>query len=112
QRGGHQPDVHRGLQFQTVVADGRFVVEFANPVFGGVLGHDDHGQNRRNVVGGFLGESVPAAKLPEVGIAGAHHGIIDATGSAVIGGHGQIPVAEMLVEVVQVPGGGAGSFFR
>src|SRR5271169_5877835 len=37
--------------------------------------------------------------------------MIDASGTAIVGGHGQIPVAEMGVEVVEVVGRGARGLF-
>ena len=87
---------------------GRQVVE---PVLRRVLGHDGHGQNDGNVIARFLGQHAAAVKLPEIGVAGALHGRLHRAGAGVVGGHGEVPVAELVVEIFQVTGGGAGGFF-
>ncbi len=75
-----------------------------------VFRHDGHGEDEGDVVGSFLGQDVEALEFPEVGVSGAFDGVIDAAGAAVIGGHGEVPVAEVFVEVVEVVGGGLGGF--
>ena len=76
-------------------------------VLGAILGHDGDGNDDGDVVLGFPREDVAAVELPEVGVAGAADRLLDVAGAGVVGGHGEVPVAELVVEVVEMAGGGA-----
>ena len=73
-----------------------------------VIGHD--------IVGGDEGRHIAAGLLGQIGInlpvvllaVGALDGLVDILGAAVVGGDDEVPVAEHLVEVFQVAGGGIG----
>ena len=81
-------------------------------ILGPVLGHDGDGDDDGDVVLGFARQHVAAVELPEVGISGAADGLLHVAGARVVSGHGQIPVPELVVEVVEMVGGGASGLFR
>jgi len=76
-----------------------------------VLGHDGHGDDDREIIRGFPGQDIALVELPKVGVAGALNGALDVDRPAVVGGDGEVPVAELGVEIAEVAGGGAGCFF-
>jgi hypothetical protein len=67
-------------------------------------------KNDGNVILGFLGQDVAVVEFPEIGVAGALHRSLHRAGAGVVRGHGEIPVAKLVVEIFQVAGGGAGGF--
>ena len=69
-----------------------------------MAGGDDAG----DVIFRFAGKSVAAVELPVVGIAGLGDGVLDAARAPVVGGHGEIPVAELVIERLHVAGVGEG----
>ena len=76
-----------------------------------VLGRDGHldgGQEAGDELRGLVGEVAAVAHLPEVLAALPLLDALDVALAAVVAGQGQVPVAEALVEVAQVAGGGAG----
>ena len=77
-----------------------------------VVAEGVHGTDEgRYVAAGFAGEVVVDG--PEVGApAGPPDGFVDIAGAAVVGGDGQVPVAEDAVGVLQVAGGCIGGFER
>ena len=77
-------------------------------VLGRVLFHDGHGQNDGHVVGGLGGQNAARAQFPEIGVSGTLHGLFHRHGTAIVGRDGQVPVAELVIEIAQVVGGGAG----
>ena len=77
----------------------------------GILRHNGNGDDDGNVVAGFLGQHVAAVEFPEIGVAGALDGALHGSGAGVVRGHGEIPVAELIVEILEVMSGGAGGFF-
>ena len=72
-----------------------------------ILGHDGDCQNDRDVVASFFGQNVAAVEFPEIGVPGAFHGSLHGAGAGVVGGHREVPIAELVVEIFQVAGGGA-----
>ena len=104
--------VRRRLQLDGVVFERLFHIEIVQAVILGVLADDRHRQDRRNIVGGLLGQNVQPPQLPEIREAGALDGMIHASRTAIIRRHRQIPVTEMIVEVMQMPGRGARCQFR
>ncbi len=97
------------------VAGGDFVGEHGGvgndvgeAVLFGILRHDGGGDDAGDVVLGFAGKCVEAVELPEVGIAGFGDGVLHVAGAPVVGGHGEIPVAELVVERLHVAGVGEG----
>ena len=73
-----------------------------------ILGHDGHSQNDGDVVLGLLGQDVSVVEFPEVGIAGALDGGLHRARTGVVSGHREIPVTELVIEIFEMPGGGAG----
>ncbi len=78
----------------------------------GILGDDDGGENFGDVILGFAGEVVSLVEFPVIGVAGFLDGALDVACAPVVGGHGKVPVAELVVEELHVAGVGAGGFFR
>ena len=76
-----------------------------------IFGHDGGGDDGGHVSLGGGGESVEAVELPEVGVPGFGDGVLDAAGAPVVGGHGEVPVAELVVEGLHVAGVGEGGLF-
>lgn len=74
----------------------------------GIFRHDCGGQDDGNIILGFLRKGIAAIEFPEVSVPGALHGALDVPGAPVVRGHGEIPVAELFVEILDVPGVGAG----
>ena len=76
----------------------------------GIEVHDVGGGNEgRHIAAGFAGEI--GVDLPEVLLpAAAGDGFVDVARSTVVGGNGQVPVAEDIVEVVEVVGGSVRRF--
>ena len=77
----------------------------------GILGHDGGGDDAGDVGLGFGGQSIEAVELPEVGVPGLGDGVLHAAGTPVVGSHREIPVAELVVELLHVFGVGEGGFF-
>jgi hypothetical protein len=67
-----------------------------------ILGHDDGGDGAGDVGLGFGGEAAEAVDLPVVCIAGAADYVLHAAESPIVGGHGEVPVAGLAVEVLHV----------
>ena len=88
--------------------DGSVGHEVGETVLLGILGHDGGGDDAGDVGLGFGGKGVEAVELPEVGVAGPGDGVLDVAGTPVVGGHGEIPVAELVVEGLHVTGVGEG----
>jgi hypothetical protein len=51
-------------------------------------------------------------ELPEIGVSSALHCSLHRPGSGVIGRHRQIPVAKLVIEILQMARGGACGFLR
>ena len=98
----HQPQVHRIVDGDLVHLLRRFGRHVSQPVLPRILQHDGFGQDDGNVVPGLLRQDAAAIKLPEIGIAGALHRMLHGAGAGIVGGHRQIPVAELFVQVLQV----------
>src|SRR5580698_798543 len=86
--------------------------DFVKAVLLRVVGDDDGGQDLRDVVLGFGGQLVALVELPEIGIAGLLNRVLNVAGAVIVGGHGQVPIAQLVVEKLHVAGVGAGGFFR
>src|SRR5208337_1662655 len=99
---GGQAKIDGIVDLNGVVGNGLFLGHGIEAVLRGILGHDGDGQNDGDVVAGFLGQGVAAVEFPEIGVAGALDGVLDGAGAGVIGGHGQVPVSELVVEVFEV----------
>jgi len=78
----------------------------------GILRHDGCGDDAGNVIFRFARKSVSAVELPVVGIAGLGDGVLDAARTPVVGSHGEIPVAELVIERLHVAGVGEGGELR
>ena len=85
--------------------------ELIEPIALRVLGHDDGGEDLGHVGAGLAGHGVAAIELPEVRVAGAHDGLLDVARAPVVGGHGEVPVAELRVQGLDVAGVGARGLF-
>ena len=59
-----------------------------------------------------FGSACAGAKFPEIGITGALDSLLDRSRAAIVGRDREIPVAEFVIQIVQMVGGGAGGFFR
>lgn len=90
--------------------DGRVECDVVEAVLPGVAGDDDGGEDFRHVIFGFSGQLMAFVELPEAGVAGARDGVLDVARAVVVGGHGQIPVAELVIEELHVAGVGARGF--
>ena len=82
------------------------------PVLGPVLLHNGEGDDDRNVVGGFGRQNAARPQFPEVRVTGALHSALDVDGSAIVGGDREVPIAELIVKIVEVVSGGARGHFR
>ena len=78
----------------------------------GVFGDQRERENNRDVVFRLLGQDVAAVEFPEVGVTGALDSLLHVARTAVVGGHGEIPVAKLSVEISQVMGSSARGFLR
>ena len=94
-----------------VSEDRGIVGDIVEAVLGGVVGNDDGGEDFRDVVLGFAGKVVAFVELPVVGVAGFLDGLLNSACAPVVGGHGEVPVAELVVDELHVAGIGAGGFF-
>src|SRR6185369_1487604 len=61
-----------------------------------------HSDNDRNVALGLLRQYVPPVELPEIRIARPLHRPLYRHRSRVVCGHGEIPIAKLVVEVLQM----------
>ena len=79
------------------------------PVFGVEIHNVGGGNEGGHISTGFAGEI--GVNLPEVVLAaGTGDGFVDIAGAAVVGGNGEMPVAENFVEVVKIVCRGIGRF--
>ncbi len=76
-----------------------------------ILGHDRDGDDDGNVVARFFGEYVAVVEFPEIGVSSALDGGLHGAWSRVVSGHGEIPVAELVVEILEMMRGGARGLF-
>ncbi len=95
-----------------IVGNRRIGVDVCKTVLHGILRHHGGSQNDGDVVLGLLGQVVAPVELPEIGIAGALHGTLHIAWSPVITSHGQVPVAKLLIVLLDLAGVGACSFLR
>ena len=109
---GDQAEVDGVVDGDCVGEDRGIVGDVVEAVLGGVVGNDDGGQDFGDVILGFAGKVVAFIKLPIVRVAGLLDGLLDAAGSPVVACHGEVPVAELIVDELHVAGVGAGGFFR
>ena len=99
---GHQPQVNRMAGLDPVGANWRLWVHLeAIPLR--IFGHQSEGEDDRNVIAGFPRQRIALIKFPEVGVAGVLDGMFHVGRPGVVGGHHQVPIPELLVEVAQVP---------
>lgn len=109
---GNEREVDAVVGLHAVVGERRIGSEVAEAVLLRVLRHDGDGEDDRDIVSGFSRKVVALVELPEVGITSALHGMLNIRRAPVIGGHGEIPIAELLVEILDVvrvgDGGGDG----
>ena len=73
-----------------------------------ILRHNGYGENDGDVVLGFFGQDVAIVEFPEIGVAGALDGSLNRARTGVVSGHSEIPVTELVIEIFEMPGGGAG----
>ena len=78
----------------------------------GILRHDGRGDDARDVVLRLGGKRVEAVELPEVGVAGLGDGVLHVTGTPVIGGHREVPVAKLVMKFLHIPRIGEGGLPR
>src|SRR5512142_3470115 len=71
-----------------------------------VLVDERGGDDRRDVQAGFAGKRAEAAELPVIVRAGARDRAGDAPLAGIVGRHGEVPVAEEIVEVAEIAGRG------
>ena len=77
-------------------------------VLGRIARHDHRRQDQRHVVPRLARQETPArAECPEIRMARPIHGALHAAPAAVVGRQRQMPVAELVVQELQVLGGGA-----
>ena len=94
------------------VSDRRVERDVVEPVLRRVVGDDDRRQDFGDIVLGFGGQVVALVELPEIGVPGLLHGALHVAGAPVVAGHGEVPVAQLGVDVLHVAGVGAGRFLR
>jgi hypothetical protein len=82
-----------------------------NSVPGGVLGHNRERQDDWHIVFRLSRQNVAPVELPEIGVTGALDALLHIARTAVVGGHGQVPVSEHVVEIAQMLRGGMRGFF-
>ena len=78
----------------------------------GVLGDQRERQNNRHVILGFLRQHIALVQLPEIRVAGALDGLLHVARAAIVGRHGQIPIAEQPVQIAQMLRRRTRGFFR
>ena len=108
----HQAEIDRVIDLDRVIRYRLHFLKMIQPVLGRVLGHDGYGQNDWNVVSSFLGKHIASIQFPKIGVTGALDGTLDSTRTRVVGSHGQVPVAKLLVEIFQVARSGARGLLR
>ena len=106
----YKPQVNRVVDGDSIGEHRRIQGDVVEAVLLGMVGDDDGGQNFGHVVLGFAGQLIPLVKLPEVGIARSLHGVLHIACAVVIGGHGQVPIAQFAVDEFHVAGVGARGF--
>ena len=109
-RFGDQTQVDGAAGFYDIGRDRGFGINL-HAVVRGVLGDQRERENDGDVVLGFLRQNIAAVEFPEIGVASAFNALLHVARAAVVGGHGEIPVAKKSVEIAEVLGGGAGGFF-
>ena len=77
-----------------------------------VFRHDGDGEDDGNIVLGLLRQVVAPVKLPEVHIASSLHSALHVSRAPVVGGHGEVPVAQLVVGFLDIAGIGTRGFFR
>ena len=108
---GDQAQIGGVVDGDGVGEHGRVEGDVVEAVLGGVIGDDDGGEDFGDVVLGFAGKIVALVEFPEVGVAGLLDRALNIAGAPVVAGHGEIPVAELGVDVLHVASVGAGGFF-
>ncbi len=91
--------------------DGRVGHDVGEAVLLGIFCHDGGGDDAGDVGLGFGGETTETIDLPVVGIAGFRDGVLHAARAPVVGGHGEVPVTELVIEGLHVLGVGEGGLF-
>ena len=99
---GDEWEIDAVVGLHGVIDDRRIWREVIKAVLFGILRHDGDGEDDGNVVLGFSGEVVAFVELPEVGVAGALDGALHVGRTPVVRCHGEVPVAELLVEILHV----------
>ena len=75
-----------------------------------ILGDDDGREDLGHVVLRLFGQLSAFVELPEIGIARSLDGVLHIARAMVVGGHGQVPVAQLAVDELHVAGVGARRF--
>src|SRR5207237_10351520 len=82
------------------------------PILRRVFRHDGDGEDDGDVILRFSRQYAAAIQLPEIRVAGALYRALHRAWAGVVRREGQVPVTELLVEVLQVLGGSARGLFR
>ena len=106
-RVGDEGEAGFRLRADPVVPQGRSQVDFADVEEVQILADVSHRQDDGHVVASFPGQGAAADQCPVVPAAGSADGRADTVRPAVVGGHGQVPVSELDLQILQVLGGRA-----
>ena len=107
-----QPKVDRIIDRDGVVVRRADPRDASKPYCVGFLAMMVDGQDDGDVVLGFLRQDVAIVELPEISVSGALDGGLNGAGAGVVRSHGEIPVAELVVEIFQMACGGASRILR
>ena len=111
-RVGDQRQAGGGVELNRLVFDRPVNFQVLKIIILGILGHDGQSHNQRYVVGRLFGQDIQAPQFPKIRIAGTLYRALHATRAAIVGGHGQIPIPEHGIQIVQMPGGCPRSLLR
>ena len=109
---GDQAKVDGAVHGYGVVGYRRIGVDVCQPVLHRILRHDGRSQNDGDVVLRLLRQIVAPVELPEVSVAGALDCALHIARAPVIAGHRQVPVAKLLVVLLDLARVGPGGLLR
>ncbi len=104
-RFGHDIEAGGVGHVSDVEGDGG-LVQPANSVCFGLFGDERDGDELGHVVPALAGQRTSVGQRPEVAASGSADRTIYTARPCVIGGEGEVPVAELAMEVAEVVGGG------
>ena len=108
----YQAQIHRIVDGHGVGEHRRIERDIVEAILRGMIGDDDGREDLRNIAAGFLGQFAAFVELPEIGIAGLLNGVLHTACAPVVAGHGEIPIAQLVINELHVAGVGARGFLR